>query len=109
MCRARDTDSLEGGELCRDGGKYLEMGNAMPGHTTPLDPALLTRNAIDVTSAIHYPPRYLREALAFLADNADDYPYGDLIDAEFGLHDVETALSKSDRREVTRATLSPTR
>jgi len=97
----------EGIHLLRPGGRYLEMGNVNPGHTTAFDPGLLTRKSIDVTSVVRYDPWYLSKALDFLAANADSYPYGNLLDAEFDLVDVEEALATSDRREVTRATLRP--
>lgn len=83
------------------------MGNVSPGHPTDFDPGLLTRKSIDVTAAIRYDPWYLKRALEFLDANAEDYPYEDLIDAEFDLQDVDEALAKSEGREVTRATLRP--
>ncbi|WP_129113433.1 zinc-binding dehydrogenase [Halegenticoccus tardaugens] len=97
----------EGIHLLRDGGRYLEMGNVSPGHTTEFDPGALTRKSIDITSVVRYNPWYLNRALEFLAENSDTYPYADLIDAEFALTDVEEALHKSDTRAVTRATLIP--
>lgn len=97
----------EGIHLVRRGGRYLEMGNVSPGQLTEFDPGLLTRRSIDITSVVRYDPWYLRRALDFLEENAGDYPYADLIDAEFDLLDVDEALAKSDSREVTRATLLP--
>lgn len=97
----------EGIHLLRDGGRYLEMGNVNPGHTTDFDPGTLTRKSIDITSVVRYNPWYLHKALNFLNENTGKYPYSDLIDAEFDLSNVETALAKSDSREVTRATLIP--
>ncbi|MFB6108751.1 MAG: zinc-binding dehydrogenase [Haloplanus sp.] len=97
----------EGISLLRDGGRYLEMGNITPGETTEFDPGLLTRKAIEINAVVRYDPWYLNKALQFLSNNAEKYPYEDLLDAEFALEDVEEALEKSDRREVTRATLVP--
>ncbi len=97
----------EGIHLVRKGGRYLEMGNVSPGHLTEFDPGLLTRKSIDITSVVRYDPWYLSRALEFLAANVDDYPYEDLIDAEFDLVDVDEALAASEGREVTRATLLP--
>jgi len=97
----------EGPHLLRDGGRYLEIGNITPGRTVEFDPALLTRKNIDVTSTMRYDPWYLRDALDFLRRTVDKYPYEDLIDAEFDLVDVQSALEKSDAREVGRASLLP--
>lgn len=97
----------EGIHLLRDGGRYLEMGNVSPGHTTAFDPGLLTRKSIDITSTVRYNPWYLHRALSFLDAHSENYPYDDLIDAEFALEEIDEALAKSDSREVTRATLIP--
>lgn len=97
----------EGVELLRDGGRYLEIGNISPGHTTDFDPGTLTRKSVSITAVLRYDPWYLGRALDFLDENADAYPYGDLVDAEFDLVDVDEALARSDGREVTRAALVP--
>jgi threonine dehydrogenase-like Zn-dependent dehydrogenase len=95
----------EGPQLLRDGGRYLEMGNIIPGKTTEFDPGAMTRKSVTVESLMRYDPWYLREALQFLVEHGDDYPFGDLLDAEFDLADVTTALERSGDRAVTRASL----
>ncbi len=97
----------EGIHLIRDGGRYLEIGNVSPGHTTEFDPGTLTRKALTIESAVRYQPWYLKRALTFLEKNVDKYPYDDLIDAHFDLTDVDEALAESDSRGVTRAALTP--
>lgn len=97
----------EGIHLVRKGGRYLEMGNVSPGQMADFDPGLLTRRSIRIESAVRYDPWYLRTALAFLDDHADDYPYDRLIDTEFDLLDAGEALERSESRDVTRATLVP--
>jgi D-arabinose 1-dehydrogenase-like Zn-dependent alcohol dehydrogenase len=99
----------EGVRLLRDGGRYLEMGNVNPGQMTEFDPGALTRKSIDITAVVRYDPWYLHEALRFLEANAGKYPYADLIDAEFGINEVDEALARSDSREITRATIVPDR
>lgn len=97
----------EGIDLLRVGGRYLEMGNVRPGHTIDFDPGKLVRKSIDVTTAVEYNPWVLYESLEFLAKTKDTYPYEKLLDAEYSLIDVEEALERSERRELTRATLVP--
>ena len=99
----------EGIHLVRPGGRYLEIGNVNPGHTTEFDPGTLTRRAVTIYPAIRYDPWYLRKALTFLEEHAAEYPYDVLIDAEFDLRDVEEALHRSEDRDLTRATLLPGR
>jgi threonine dehydrogenase-like Zn-dependent dehydrogenase len=93
--------------LVREGGEIVEMGNVTPGHTAEFDPGLLTRKSVDVTARVRYDPWYLREALAFLERHGDEYPYEDLLDAEYPLAECDAALRASDRREINRATLIP--
>jgi threonine dehydrogenase-like Zn-dependent dehydrogenase len=98
---------VEGIELLRKGGRYLEMGNVRPGHEVDFDPGKLTRKSIDITTAVEYDPWVLYDALQFLAETVDDYPYERLIDAEYPLEDIDAALEASERRDLTRATLIP--
>ncbi|MFB6121143.1 MAG: zinc-binding dehydrogenase [Halobacteriaceae archaeon] len=97
----------EGIDLLRKGGRYLEMGNIVPGRTTEFDPGAMTRKSITVESLMRYDPWYLRSALSFLADHHDDYPFDALLDREFPLDDVTDALEHSADRSLTRATLIP--
>lgn len=97
----------EGIQLLRKGGSYLEMGNIIPGETTEFDPGKMTRKSIDVVSTMRYDPWYLQEALSFLEQHGDKYPFGDLIDAEFSLNEIDDALAQSRDRSVTRASLIP--
>ncbi|MBZ6496971.1 zinc-binding dehydrogenase [Natrinema longum] len=98
---------MEGIELLRKGGRYLEMGNVRPGHEVDFDPGKLTRKSIDITTAVEYDPWVLYDALQFLANTVDEYPYERLIDAEYPLEDIEEALEASENRDLTRATLIP--
>jgi D-arabinose 1-dehydrogenase-like Zn-dependent alcohol dehydrogenase len=97
----------EGIELLRTGGRYLEMGNVRPGHEIDFDPGKLVRKSIDVTTAVEYNPWVLYDALEFLANTKEKYPYENLLDAEYPLRDVEMALERSENRKITRATLIP--
>lgn len=97
----------EGIELLRTGGRYLEMGNVRPGHEIEFDPGRLTRKSINITTAVEYNPWTLYEALQFLANTIDDYPYEELLDAEYKLSNIDEALERSEDRDVTRATLVP--
>lgn len=97
----------EGPRYLRKAGTYLVMGNVTPGRTVPVDPGGLTRRGVDVLTALHYEPWYLNKALEFLEDTRNRYPYDELVDEEYPLADVETALEDSEKRRMTRATLTP--
>jgi len=99
----------EGIDLLRDEGRYLEMGNIVPGRTTEFDPGRMTRKSITIESLMRYDPWYLRAALSFLAAHHAEYPFADLLDREFPLGEAQRALEVSAERAVTRATLVPER
>lgn len=85
----------------------MSMGNVSPGLTTPFDPGLMTRKGLSIFSYVRYDPWYVGKALAFLAENVDNYPYQSLLDTEFSLDQAGLAIEKSDKREVVRASIIP--
>ncbi|WP_135553957.1 zinc-binding dehydrogenase [Paenibacillus cymbidii] len=99
----------EGIGLIRPGGRYVSIGNVSPGRTTAFDPGQLTRKAIRIIPIIRYEPWFLDEALRFLSRHIDDYPFADLLDGHFGLHEIGDALDRSASRAVTRASIVPGR
>ncbi|MFP4174619.1 MAG: zinc-binding dehydrogenase [Halobacteriales archaeon] len=99
----------EGVSMLRNGARYVEMGNIATKLTTEFSPAELTVKRINVKALLLYQPWYLEQALDFLSRNADDYPYDDLLDAEFPLEEAQKALEGSAEQEFTRASLVPER
>jgi threonine dehydrogenase-like Zn-dependent dehydrogenase len=97
----------EGFRLLARGGRYLVMGNIIPGKEATIDPGRAVRKSVSVTTTMRYPPWILSEALDFLVKFGDVYPFSELIDAEYCLTNVQQALQDSANREVARATLTP--
>jgi threonine dehydrogenase-like Zn-dependent dehydrogenase len=95
----------EGFRLLGKGGRHLVMGNIIPGKEATIDPGQAVRKSIEMTTTMRYAPSRLSDALAFLSEHGDDYPFADLIDASYPLSEVSSALRDSADREVTRATL----
>ncbi len=95
----------EGIQLVRTGGRYVSIGNISPGQMTLFDPGLLTRKSIAVLPVVRYDPWYLDKALQFLSTNINKYPFYKMMDSEFSLEEITTALDKSAKREVTRASI----
>ncbi|QQK82022.1 zinc-binding dehydrogenase [Salicibibacter cibi] len=96
----------EGIKLVRPGGRYVAIGTQSPGTTTAVDPGLLVRKSVRIIPLIRYNPWYLYKSLKFLEQNQHKYPFESLLDASFDLSEIQTALDKSARREVTRATIN---
>jgi D-arabinose 1-dehydrogenase-like Zn-dependent alcohol dehydrogenase len=91
----------------RQGGKVLEVGNVLLSQATPIAPGFITMKSLQITTAMGYPPHYLRKSLEFLSRNINRYPYHSLCDASFPLSQAAEALDRSERREVTRAAILP--
>lgn len=99
----------EGVRFVKNTGTYVEIGNISFGDRTEFAPSRLTWNNRTVIGISYYQPWYLGKALDFLSAHVDEYPYEELTGAEFALDEVETAMEKSESREITRATLLPER
>jgi Zn-dependent alcohol dehydrogenase len=97
----------EGLRLLGKGGRYLVMGNIIPGKEVTIDPGQVVRKSIEVVTTMRYAPSRLNDALSFLSTYGDNYPFDDLIDVSYPLSNVEQALRDSANREVTRAALIP--
>ena len=89
----------------RPGGRYVSIGNIIPGAFTKFDPGLLNRKSIVIYPLNRYQPWFLYKALEFLDSNINKYPFVELMDAEFKFEEIEEALNKSLKREVTRASI----
>lgn len=95
----------EGLQLVRPGGRYMEIGNVLPDVRVELGLGHLTRNSISLIPVIRYHPRYLLEALAFLARNVGRLPFERLVDGHYSLDDVQEALEDASARRVNRAAI----
>ncbi len=95
----------EGFELARPGGRFVTMGNVSPGKLVDFDPGLLTRHNVRIIPVLRYNPWYLKKSLDFLVANKNKYPFESLLDADFTMDEIESALSQSAQRTVTRASI----
>lgn len=100
---------IEGIELLRTGGRFLEIGNINPGSSVDFDPGQLTRKSISVEAMVQYDPWYLRKALGFLVNTIDTYPYQSLFNQTLDLAEFDRALQISAQKGIGRASLAPNR
>lgn len=98
---------VEGIALARPAGRYVEVGNVLPGVNVTFDIGTLTRRGVTVIPVLRYEPRHLREALAFLSRNIDRYPLASMLDGTYSLDQVKQAIEDSRDRKVTRAAIAP--
>jgi threonine dehydrogenase-like Zn-dependent dehydrogenase len=94
----------EGVRTVRPGGRFVSIGNISPGKLCEFDPGSYTRSGVRILSAIRYHPWFLGRALRFLSDHPD-YDWESMVDADYGLDQVQQALEDSAARRIARASV----
>ncbi|MGI8392321.1 zinc-binding dehydrogenase [Leucobacter sp. W1038] len=94
-------------ELARVGGEIVSVGNLNVGEgfQVTLSPGLITRKNLTIHGVLRYDPWYLQKALAFLLRTQDRYPFESLTERTYPFEDLTTAISDSEARKVTRASI----
>jgi D-arabinose 1-dehydrogenase-like Zn-dependent alcohol dehydrogenase len=91
-------------QAVKPGGIMVSIGNISPNKFTQFDPGLFTRSGVQIRASIRYPARVLGTSVAFI-ESTPQFPWEDLVDADFALTDVRDALKAAEAKEVTRAGL----
>jgi threonine dehydrogenase-like Zn-dependent dehydrogenase len=101
---------VEAIEFARIGGAIASVGNLNVGERfqVTIAPAVFTRKNLRVHGFLRYDPWYLREAIGFIAENRDRYPFESLSDRVYDLDEIEEAIARADSRQVARAAIAPT-
>jgi D-arabinose 1-dehydrogenase-like Zn-dependent alcohol dehydrogenase len=88
----------------RPGGIMVSIGNISPNKFTEFDPGLFTRSGVQIRASIRYPANVLGKAVSFI-ESTPQFPWEDLVDADFAFADVREALKAAEEKKVTRAGL----
>ena len=96
-------------DYARVGASIASVGNLNVGEKFEIQfaPALITRKQLRIVGILRYDPWYLRDAIAFLADNHDYFPFDSLTDRVFTMDQITEALELSEARVVSRAAIIP--
>lgn len=97
----------EGIEMLASGGEYLMVGCINQRQRVELSPATLVHGGKTVRGLMWYRPESLRQALAFLSDYADKYPFRRVLSHRYALRDIDQAFRDQDSGKVQRAALLP--
>lgn len=93
--------------MLRIGGRYVLAGVVNPGSTFTLDGNDLIRKWITLKGIHNYHPRHLIQALDFVMANRERFPFKDIVDSHFGLHQLGEAFAKAANHSVLRAAIVP--
>ena len=74
------------------GGRLVLAGSVAPGAPITVDPEAVVRNWLTITGIHNYEPRHLHQAIAFLRDTGEKYPWASLVEAPVPLADLASVL-----------------
>ena len=94
-------------QMLRVGGRYTLGGIVTPHADVTIDANLLVKNWITLRGVHNYHPRHLIQALDFVVANRDRFPFKRIVDARFGLDQLDEAFRKASERTVLRAAIVP--
>lgn len=97
----------EGWELCRDGAKYLVLGQYCDNGPTPLNPHLIVRKELTIAGSYGSQPQHWTAAIELLRTRRERYPFHELITHRFGLSQVNESLAAVARWETGKAVIVP--
>ena len=99
----------EGLAYLRPGGRYLWVGNIMPGHQAEIVPHDVVRLSRQITGVVTYDAWVLPRALDFLVRTGSHFPFERLISHRYPLEEINRAFEEADwaarAGSVTRAAL----
>jgi threonine dehydrogenase-like Zn-dependent dehydrogenase len=101
----------EGLEMLRVGGRYLWMGNIVPGAAASLVPHDVVRQPKTIIGVLAYDHWVLPRALDWLARARGRYPFGELVGRRFPLEQINAAFEEAEwaagRGSVARVVIEP--
>lgn len=94
----------EGVRMVRPGGRFVSVGNISPNKLTDFDPGLFTRSGVSMHAVIRYPTYFLSRSVGFI-EATPQYPWEDLVDADYAFEEARAAIQAAEDKTVTRAAL----
>ena len=91
----------------RPGGFYIFAGMVHPDTHLQLTGEQVIRKCLTIRGVHNYSPHHLDEALAFLAQTAERYPYTALVSDPFPLAELERAVALAETRRHFRVAIGP--
>ncbi len=83
--------TLEGIEMCRLNGKYVDIGNVVPGDIT-MPASKVIGKQLKWFGTVHYNPWIIESALQFLRRTRDTYPLANIASHSFPLEEINKAF-----------------
>jgi alcohol dehydrogenase len=94
-------------ESLRVGGRCVLAGLVNPGSRFTVDGNDLIRKLVTIRGVHNYHPRHLVQAVDFVVDARDRFPFEELVDAVYRLSEINEAFAHAAERSVLRAAIVP--
>jgi threonine dehydrogenase-like Zn-dependent dehydrogenase len=98
----------EGLEMCRDGATFLVLGHYGDAGSVLLNPHHITRKQLRIHGSWGSEPRHMHQALDFLLNKGDRFPFEELVTHRFPLDRTMEALETTARWKSTKSVVVPT-
>ncbi len=106
-CVGQPAAVAEGWELCRDGGRYLVLGQYCDAGPTMLNPHLIVRKELSIFGSYGSEPQHWAASLEFLRTKAEQFPFHECVTHRFRLDQVNEALQAVARWQTGKAVILP--
>ncbi|MBI2185372.1 MAG: zinc-binding dehydrogenase [Thaumarchaeota archaeon] len=106
-CSGNPKAVQEGWLMCRDSGRYLEVGHYTDRGEAPLNPHIITRKQLKITGSWGMAPRHYLHALRVIEKVWSKYGLNQLVGRKFPLEDSTQALEAVEKGEVVKAVITP--
>ncbi|MDP7399049.1 MAG: zinc-binding dehydrogenase [Lentisphaeria bacterium] len=102
------TDAMAAGlDLLRTGGRLVMVGAVFPGPALPISPETVIRRMLTIHGLHNYAPVDLADAMTFLTDCSDRFPFSELVARTFPLTAVNEAFEYAARERPFRVAVRP--
>ncbi|MBM3802600.1 MAG: zinc-binding dehydrogenase [Acidimicrobiia bacterium] len=94
-------------EMCRDGAKLLVLGHYGDAGEVSINPHHITRKQLQLQGSWGSEPRHMAQALEFLRDRGDHFPFEELVTHRFSLERAMEAIETTQRWQSTKSVVVP--
>lgn len=89
------------------GGVVILVGSVHPVGKIPLDPEAIVRGLRNIRGVHNYKPRHLIDAVDYLQERHDTYPFAELVGASYPLSELDAALADAATGQHVRVGITP--
>jgi threonine dehydrogenase-like Zn-dependent dehydrogenase len=97
----------EGMEMCRDGAKFLVLGQYCDAGPVALNPHVITRKQLTVLGSWGSEPRHLKAAIEFLRATQEQFPFASMVTHRFPVARANEALQATASWSAAKSAIVP--